>query len=618
MHTAAPGRRVVPLAATAIVLIPVVVWLLAFRPMNVISEQASPAGIGLAAGMLLLTIGLVWWKGIASLPLLITVPLFLSVGWSSLKPRSQMSDSSSQPLQKKDPPSLSVDSRFDSVEVWCNGVRLGETPLKMTLAEFDQKVAPSDLPPAQPSTISYEEQQHRLKFSSAQWSAIPGDPHQHRLRDFPYNENNLFVMKWLAGQKYWWSFRLNGYTVQMTSLIFGPNGDYVRCSFDGFWKTLERHASLLKTLAEHENVDPLTAYADHIATWSPPLKQFLEYQPQDAPDQPRLIHYREQFSETPLEFTEAVYRKDWRWIARSNDPRSVPLLKLYLKQAEDQYQGNVLTFRGDVVATLIESDLPEVQSILEELLSGADWPELYLVQLFIDRQLARGVSRQKIADWLAQLDMEASDRHLVPLLLKVGGDDFAKTAEAISFNVLQNALNEMRSRNLQPGVRKWLISEWHAAPRGDLMMLLIRFSSPDIVEALQNTDLSTTERALSLVSVLNQSGAGTVERTAMSEAAAKALAAASDQEHVSAVADVLRHLHTEIGLEALLAYDGPENKDINRARSEVQQYVNGEKERLAANLKLARELLQGSKTPDDLVETQAFVWKDGQYEAVED
>lgn len=362
----------------------------------------------------------------------------------------------------------------------------------------------------------------------------------------------------------------------------------------------------------------VTAYAEHIAMWSPPLKQFLEYQPQDAPDQPLLIHYREQFSETPLEFTEAVYRKDWRWIARSNDPRSVPLLKLYVKQAEDQYQGNVLTFRGDVVATLIESDLPEVQSILEELLSGADWPELYLVQLFIDRQLARGVSRQKIADWLAQLDMEASDRHLVPLLLKVGGDDFAKTAEAISFNVLQNALNETRSRNLQPGVRKWLISEWHAAPRGDLMMLLIRFSSPDIVEAMQNTDLSTTERALSLVSVLNQSGPGTVERTAMSEAAAKALAAASDQEHVSAVADVLRHLHTEIGLKALLAYDGPENKDINRARSEVQQYVDGEKERLEANLKLARELVQGSKTPDDLVETQAFVWNDGHYEAVED
>ncbi|MDA1229804.1 MAG: hypothetical protein O2856_03430 [Planctomycetota bacterium] len=615
MHAAAPGRRVVSLAATAIVLIPVVVWLLAFRPMNVISDQASPVEIALAAGMLLLIIGLVCWKGIAALPLIIAVPMFLSVGWSSLKPRMQMSDSSPQQQKKNEPPSVSVFSRFDGVEVVCNGVRLGETPLKITLAEFDQKVAPTDLPPAQSSTIIYE-QQLQPRFASAQWSAIPGDPHQHRQREFPYNENNLVVMKWLAGQKYWWSFRLNGYTVQMESLSFGHSDGDVRCSISSYWKTLERHASLLKTLAEHENVDPLAAYADHIAAWSPPLKQSLEYQPVDAPDQPRQIHFHDQFSETPLEFTEAVCRKDWRWIARSNDPRSVPLLKLYLMQAEDQYQGNVLTFRGDVVATLIESDLPEVQSILKELLSEADWPELYLVQLFIDRQLARGVSRQEIADWLVQMNMHA-DRHLAPLLLEVGGDDFAKTAETLSFDRWQNALNEMRSRDLQPGVRTWLVSEWQSAPHADLMRLMIHFPSPEIVEALRNTDLSTTERALSLVSVLTRSGPGTGERTALSEAAARALAAATDQEHVSAVADVLRHLHTEIGLEALLAYDSPDNKELNRARSEVQQVIDGEKKRLATDLKLARELVEGTTTPDELVENKAFVWKNGQYEAEE-
>lgn len=616
MHATAPGRRVVSLAATAIVLIPGVVWLLAFRPMNVIVEQTSPAGIELAAGLLFLTIGLVWWKGVAALPLVIVVPMFLSVGWSSLKPRVQMSDSSAQRAEKKDPPSLSVISHFDGAEVWCNGVCLGETPLKITIEEFDKKVSPAEVPPPQPSTIVYKQQQ-RPRFSSAQWSSIPGDPHQHGQRDFPYNEDNLIVMKWLARQKYWWSFRLNGYAVQMDSLSFSRSNDDVRCSINSYWKTLERHASLLKTLAEHENVDPLLAYADHIATWSPPLKQFLEYQPEDASDQPRHVHFHDQFSEIPLEFTEAVYRKDWRWIARSNDPRSVPLLKLYLKQAEDPYHGNVLTFRGDVVATLMESDLPEIQSLLKDLLSEADWPELYLVQLFIDRQLARGVSRQEIADWLVQLDMHGADWHLTPLLLKVGGDDFGKTAETMSFDRWQNALNEMRSRDLQPGVRKWLISEWKTAPRGDLMMLLIRFSSPDIVEALRNTDLSSTEQALSLTSVLNRSGPGITERAALSEAAVKALAAATDQEHVSAIADVLRHLRTEIGLEALLAYDGTENKVVQRARSEVQQYVEGEKKQFAQDLKLARELVEGTLTPDALVQTQAFVWKDGQYEAVE-
>lgn len=148
-------------------------------------------------------------------------------------------------------------------------------------------------------------------------------------------------------------------------------------------------------------------------------------------------------------------------------------------------------------------------------------------------------------------------------------------------------------------------------------MLLIRFSHPDIVEALRNTDLSSTEQPLSLASVLTRSNSGNVERTAMSEAAANALAAATDQEHVSALADVLRHLHTEIGLNALLAYDGPDDKDVNRARSEVRQYVDGERKRLAADLKLARELVEGTPNPDDLVETRRFLWKNGQYASVE-
>jgi hypothetical protein len=166
MHTAAPGRRIVSLAATVIVLIRIAVCLPAFRPMNVIVEQNSVAGIGLASAMLLLAIGLVWWKGIAALPRLALVPIFLSAGWSSLMLlQPQRIDSSSQ--QQEEAPSLSVSSRFDGVEVWCNGVRLGEIPLKITLEEFDQKVAPADHPPDQPSTIIYEQQQ-RPGFSSAQ------------------------------------------------------------------------------------------------------------------------------------------------------------------------------------------------------------------------------------------------------------------------------------------------------------------------------------------------------------------------------------------------------------------------------------------------------------------
>ncbi len=161
--------------------------------------------------------------------------------------------------------------------------------------------------------------------------------------------------------------------------------------------------------------------------------------------------------------------------------------------------------------------------------------------------------------------MHGADWQLVPLLLEVGGDEFAKTAETMPFNQWQNTLNGMRSKVLQPGVRRWLISEWQKAPHGDLMSVLISFPGPDITEALQNTELSTSEQALSLASVLNRSNPERVERTALSVAAANALAAATDQEHISALAEILRRLHTENGLEALLAYDGPENKEISRA-----------------------------------------------------
>ncbi|MEZ6125867.1 MAG: hypothetical protein R3C49_22295 [Planctomycetaceae bacterium] len=613
MHAAAPGRRIVSLAAAAIFLGPFLFWVWAFRLAGEFVVPQATFATGLAVGILLLSVVLIWWKGVAALPLLVIGPI-VSISWGAFTPRHF----TSSPQKEKHKPSLMVNSQLDGVEVWCNGILLGETPLKMTLAEFDEKVVPVQQPPDQPDATTDADQQQPPRFCLMDWSLIPGDPHGKRSHDFPHSESNPLVMRWLSDQKYWWSFRRNGYSVRMRFLRFSQSNDDVYTTPDGSWQTLERHAALLKTLAEHENTDPLTAWPDHIQKWSPPLKQFLEYRPQEASDQPRPIFFRETFSETPLNFTEAVYRKDWRWIARSNDPRSVPLLKLYLQQAEDEYHGQVLTFRRDVVATLMESDLPEIQSLLkDQALATANWPELDVVRLFVDRQLQRGVSRQEIADWLVQLDMHGADWQLVPLLLHVGGDNFAKTARYASFDKWENELNSRRTKDVQAGVLNWLISEWHEAPHADLLMMLTRISSPEVIEALKLTDLGTTDQALALTSILNRSGPGKAERAALSEAAAVALAKATDPQHVSALADVLRHLRTQNGLDALLAYDGPKNRDIDRAVSEVQSVVEGERRRLEADLKLARELISGASNPDDLVKKQSFVWKDDRYEAAE-
>lgn len=45
--------------------------------------------------------------------------------------------------------------------------------------------------------------------------------------------------------------------------------------------------------------------------------------------------------------------------------------------------------------------------------------------------------------------------------------------------------------------------------------------------------------------------------------------------------------------------------------------MDGEKQRLAADLKQARELIEGTITPNDLVNSRAFVWMAGQYKSVE-
>lgn len=617
MHTAAPRRKLTSIAAMVTLVLPVAITALSVAYANgwpesvkFVAAQIKPQTIGVLVVAVVLVLALLCWKGIAASPALLLIPLVTSVAWLSLR-----SFSAAPQSEQAAPPSLTVSNGFDGVEVWCNGVLLGKTPLTMTLDEFDKKVAPLQEPPSQESVVIYN-QKNGPVFSSAEWSAIPGDLHNTQSA-YSHRGNNLVVMKWMSEQGYWWSFRMNGYDVHMSELSRSRMNNDVRIEVSGHWKSLRRHAEYLKLLAEHEQVDPLLAYADHIEKYSPPLKAYLTPKPkpkrENVRDEPH-IHFQEKFSEEPLQFTEAVFRRDWRWVARSNDPRSVPLLEAYLGEVESRYRGTVLTFREDVVVTLMESDLPEVNARVKGLLSKAGWSDLWLVRRYVNQQIADGVPREELRNWALKLDI-AADWHLAPLLLEIGGDNFAETARLKSFSDWGRALLQVRASELHRGVVEWLVSEWKAAPRGDLLSMLSRFSTDsEVIAALRSTDLSTTERAESLVSVLKSSRSDKLQLEALSEAAGAALNEAKNQEHVSAIADVLRQIHTANALDALLSYNGPDNKQVDLAREKIQHKLESQQQWLETKLQLARDLISGAKTPSDLLQTRSFVWRKDHYE----
>ena len=608
MHAKAKGHRVLTLVSVIAFLIPVMAmfYVVAGEWARLGRWAGNPVFVGIALVTGLLIAGTVWWKGAAALPEVILVP---AVAFLICQSAGVFQYEQSPQQAETQPPTLSI-TGYEGIEIRCNGVLLGKTPLKITLDEFAERVPSAQEPPVQEAAVEYYSSSSPDSLASMNWSAFPFDPFNPESGDIGTTTD--VILKRFATGRYFWTFKVGDFQAATDRIHSYKNNNEIILNVIG-WETVRRHAEALRTLAREESVDPLVAYAEHIDS-HPPLRQ--ELTPPSQHEQPLNFMYSrelERFSKDPLDFQEAVIQRDWRWIARSNDPRSTPLLKLYLERQRQHHHDDrsLLTFRDHAVSILMESEQPEIQKLVRTIMSSADWTHDDLLTYYIEQQLKAGANREELTSWLAERRSDLTN-HFLPLMIRIAGANFAEFAGP--FSDFDWSTFMQGTPEVPEVVVTWLAKQWRDAPSGQLSMGIARIPEhPIVYAAIAETDLSTATHVRDFIQILNSSSRSEWMKEALSEAAAKALAKASDPSHVSELARFLEHVPTDIGLAALEKYSGPENEAVDRSRQRVRDSLKSQRENLESQLQLARDLLAGTKSSTDLVSPIRFEWKDGTY-----
>lgn len=171
------------------------------------------------------------------------------------------------------------------IDVYCNGVYLGKTPLTISEAEFDKQVAPWDTPPDQPLMIIDED--HSIdRYAWAKFTYVPLDvfemskewPPDH----FRYNRHNSEETRAdIKASCYWWRFEKDG-CVGLTRLENFSDGSggasgriTIRVNPNITFPSAPEHLSLLLAQLAQDNYQPTQAWIDHFLKYKGLL--FLEF-----------------------------------------------------------------------------------------------------------------------------------------------------------------------------------------------------------------------------------------------------------------------------------------------------------------------------------------------------
>lgn len=151
---------------------------------------------------------IVWllWRGSVLGPVVILFVMMLLYSFSNIsgirEKRYELQIGAGQPML--------------GIDVYCNGINLGQTPLRISEAEFCEKVAPWQTPPKQPRLSIEEPSPDDIdRFSKAKYFYIPQDifemykvwpPNRHRYS----KSRNKEIFEEMSSTQYWWHFEKDG------------------------------------------------------------------------------------------------------------------------------------------------------------------------------------------------------------------------------------------------------------------------------------------------------------------------------------------------------------------------------------------------------------------------
>jgi len=242
-------------------------------------------------------------------------------------------------------------------------------------------------------------------------------------------------------------------------------------------------------------------------------------------------------------------------------------------------------------------------------MTSAQWPQLDLLEYYLERQLQAGVNREELTSWLARGTNDLTPDFL-PLLIQVAGSNFSEVVGQYSE---LDWLSCMKSRPKVPAsVVEYLAKQLRVAPTPALYHGIAHLDKhPLLYAAISETDLSTTVRVRAFVPFIGSWSEWM--KQALSEATAQAFAKATDESHITELAQLLASLPYDISLATLEAYAGPESKVVAKCEQRVRITLKLQQESLEKQLQLARDLLAGTKSSQDLVNSIRLEWKHGTY-----
>jgi hypothetical protein len=237
----------------------------------------------LVIGVPLVALAMILWKGWSRLPLVLLLLAFYASG---------ICQQSAPPAYRHIDLRIGQHSPTTGVDVFCNGVHLGKTPMSISRSEFDAKVAPWTTPPRQDRLTTGSFPGH--EWSSTHYSWVPNDIFEQYGRwppQEPFVHDNETALSVLRSSRHWWHFESDGHQglCQLTNFGGGSHGSAgyldVTVSPQITYPALQPHLALVIDALLAEKGPPSKAWIAHFRKYENLL--FLPFY-EKAQSDPRL------------------------------------------------------------------------------------------------------------------------------------------------------------------------------------------------------------------------------------------------------------------------------------------------------------------------------------------
>lgn len=314
-------------------------------------------------------------------------------------------------------------------------------------------------------------------------------------------------------------------------------------------------------------------------------------------------------------FSEAVLHQQWSLIVLYERPEVVELLRTHLARRHSHYNTDDITFIRSDLQLAMQSNVPEVQEVVSEYLKLGDDSDFYLAREFVLRQLEIGADPTDLANWLSQCRAIDVDRR-GGLLARIAPMDFADRMGKLKPDL--NGQDRWLFKDAADPVLDWLIERAGDPPSATnnanfCMRALMANSSNKRVHEFVKQLLAEGRTGVYRVNNAIRDVLGE-DFAWLRDEAMRLLKELDDSEHRAALAGFVAETFDSEEARELIVELAESDPAIKRAADRIENEHRAENQAKLKAVRLARSVIAGQISPQELLDTHHFVWKGAGYE----